>query len=783
MNRKTAAVILTILSILLLSPLTLARSPKVQTQLPSNSVAVSDDSLATFFNPAGLGVRRDFNLYYLKTYHSDPGSDDAFFVSGGGTGFGMAFANAEQDIDFTRYTLSTGQRLGTSFYWGTGYSWINSDDKSYDKFASWSFGLMLRREYLSVGATVRDLNRPRLHGEGLGRTYDFGLAIRPSTSRITFSLDARKVEKVSGLDFNYGIEVRPINGVTVRGSLNSDHSFDLRFGVNYGQFGSGTYNRFNTERDHQDGVGYISISSKLHTKPRHRRHLFLDVQMHEIETTLKIAQRDPDVAGVLIHVGGSDYRIGHLQELSDIITKFRAAGKKVICYIHNCSTGNYMLASVCDQIALHPSGEIRLIGLRSEVSFYKGALDKLGIRADLEHIGVYKSASDVFTRTDMSDAHREVQNSILDDLYDQLTESIATGRGWTQDEVKQLIDEGPFTAKQALDKKLVHRLAYRDQLQAISTELTGRQHALVKANAYLATEMYAYDWETPLPKIAIIEADGMMVTGESFTDPFTGTKTMGSTTIARAIESVREDNSVKAVVLRIDSGGGFVVASDVIWRELIRLKAVKPLIVSMGDAAASGGYYIAAPADVIVASPGTITGSIGVIGGKYSFKPLYDKIGIHKEIIKRGARADFYTDYGDYPPEERTIIKEQITEIYNDFLEKVAEGRRMTTVEVDRIGRGRVWTGRQAKENGLVDRLGGLDLALSIARSKVGLENREVALIWLPKQGWLSQWLEGFRVMKTVITGTGFRPSASLAEQIRNHRTFLVMPYDVRVND
>ena len=633
----------------------------------------------------------------------------------------MTFANAEQDIDFTRYTLSTGHRLGTSLYWGTGYSWINSDNKSYDKFASWSFGLMFRREYLSVGATVRDLNRPRLHGEGLGRTYDFGLAIRPSTSRITFSIDARKVEKVSGLDFNYGIEVRPINGVTVRSSLNNDHSFDLRFGINYGQFGSGTYNRFNTEGDHQDGVGYLYISSKLHTKPRHRRHIFLDVQMHEIENTLKIAQRDPDISGVLIHVGGSDYRIGRLQELSDLITKFRAAGKKVICYMHNCSTGNYLLASVCDQIVLHPSGEIRLIGLRSEVAFYKGALDKLGIRADLEHIGVYKSASDVFTRTGMSDAHREVQNSILDDLYDQLTQSIATGRGWTQDEVKQLIDQGPFTAKQALDKKLVHRLAYRDQLQAIATELTGRQHALVKANAYLSTGMYAYDWETPLPKIAIIEADGMMVTGESFTDPFTGTKTMGSTTIARAIESVREDNSVKAVVLRIDSGGGFVVASDVIWRELIRLKAVKPLIVSMGDAAASGGYYIAAPADVIVASPGTITGSIGVIGGKYSFKPLYDKIGIHKEIIKRGARADFYTDYGDYPPEERTIIKDQITEIYTDFLEKVAEGRRMTTAEVDRIGRGRVWTGRQAKENGLVDQLGGLDLALSIARSKVGL--------------------------------------------------------------
>ena len=776
--------IIGILTILILSQRSLAETPKVQTQLPSNSVAVSDDALATFFNPAGLGVGRGFNLYYLRTYDNDPGGDDALFVSTLKTGFSMEFANAEDDIDFARYTLSSGSRLGRSLYWGTGYSWMNSDDdEDYDKFSSWSLGLMFRRRYFSFGAIARDLNRPRLRGQKLGRTYDFGLAFRPGTSRLTFSVDARKVEEIKGLDFNYALELRPVNSVTLRANLNEDKSFDIRFGINIGQASLGTYNRFDDNRNHQTGVGYLHLTSELRTKRPTRRNIFIEVKTHELENTLKIARRDPDVAGVLIRIGDNHYGVGRLQELRNIIIDFKSTGKKVIAYMHNCSTGNYMLASACDHIVLHPSGEIRLIGLRSEVSFYKGTLDKLGIRADLEHIGEYKSASDLFTRTNMSEAHREVQNSILDDLYDQVTQSIAVNRGWTQDKVKQLIDRGPFTAKQAHENKLVDRLAYRDELKKIAKEVTGKNHRLVKANAYLRDKMYEYDWKVPLPRIAIIEANGMMVTGESFTDPFTGTQTMGATTIARAIRAVREDTSIKAVVLRIDSGGGFVIASDIIWRELILLKKVKPIVVSMADVAGSGGYYIAAPADVIVANPGTITGSIGVLGGKYSFKGLYDKIGIHKEIIKRGKHADFYTDYGDYPPEERVIVQEQIREIYDDFIGKVAQGRGMTKEEVDRLGRGRIWTGRQAKENGLVDQLGGLDLALSIARKKVGLENRKVQLVWLPKAGWLSQWLSVFRAVKTAATGQGWNRAIPLADLMSQHRTFLMMPYQVRVND
>ncbi len=775
--------ICTILLILITFQFVAADSPKVSVPLPSDSVAASDNALATYFNPAGLGAgQRSFNLHYLRASESDFGDDDAFFISASKAGFGMEFASGEDGVDFNRYTLSSGSSIGPSIYWGTGYSWINSDDKGYDNFRSWSLGLMFRRRYLSAGIVARDLNRPRFYREKLGRTYDFGMAIRPSTSRITLSIDARKVEKVEGLDFNFAVEMRPFRWVTLRASLNDDSSFDFRFGFNFRQFGLGMYNRFDENQEYQRSVGYLSVSRAFHTTRHIRRNAFLDVQMGEIEKTLRVAKRDREVTGALVRIGGSRYGIGRSQEIRKTILDFRESGKKVVGYMTNCSTGNYLLASACDQIVLHPSGEVRLIGLRSETSFYKGVLDKVGIRADLEHIGEYKSASDIFTREEMSDAHREVQNAILDDLYDQLTQSIAEERRWTQNDVKHLINQGPYTAKQALAHGVVDQLAYRDELKGIAKKVTGKDCSLVKARQYLGIIEYDHDWEVPLPKIAIIRAEGMMMTGESFTDPLTGTRTIGSATITRALRDVRKDSSVKAVVLRVDSGGGLVVAADTIWRELIRLKKIKPLIVSMGDVAGSGGYYIAAPADVIVAEPGTITGSIGVIAGKYSLKGLYDKLGLHKEIIKRGKYADFYTDYGDYPEEEREIIHAQIQEIYQDFISKVAEGRGMEKDAVDQIGRGRIWTGKQAKEIGLVDELGGLNLALSIAREKAGLTRKQVQLIRLPRQGVWEQWLEVLHTARLSRNPTNWK-SPALVEAIREQRTFLVMPYSVRVND
>lgn len=773
-----------------------AAPPKARTHLPSSSIAVSDDALATFFNPSGLGTGRALNLYYLRTYQSNWAGDDAFFLAMPNVGFGAEFATADGDTDFTRYTLSNGQYLGSSLYWGTSYSWINSDENAYDKFRSLSLGLMYRRRYLSIGAMARDLNRPKLFGEKLGRTYDVGIALRPGTWRATLCVDMQKTQGVEGVGLRYGLALQPIRELMLRGTITSNQRFDIRFGINIGNWGFGTDHSFDKNLNTQTGVGYFQFSNAPKTKPIPRRRMFLDVPMGHLEQLLRIAKSDEDVAGVLIRIGGSDYGIGRLQEMSEALLDFRESGRFAISYLSNCSTGDYIVATACDAVLMHPAAELRLIGLRAERAFYKGALDILGVRADLEHIGKYKSASEAFTRRNMSEAHREIQNVIMDDLYEQVVTAIATGRGWTQESVKNLIDRGPFTARAALSSELVDRLVYEDELLDIVTELTDASTDLVPMSEYARSGLYVQDWQVHQPKIAIIEAKGLMLTGNSFIDPFMGTQVMGADTIARAVREVREDASIKAIVLRIDSGGGLVIAADIIWHELMRLTQVKPLVVSMGDVAASGGYYIAAPADVIVAEPGTITGSIGVIGGKYSFKGLYENLGIQKEIIKRGKHADFYTDYGDYPPSEQAIVQKQIAEIYDDFITKVASGRAgLTKEEVDRLGQGRIWTGRQAQENGLVDKLGGLSLALTIAQEQAGLAKKAVEVVRLPRQTWLSQLLSNFQPILSSITGlssavpqlvtqlSGLSAPSRLLNIIRKHRLFLLMPYHVEVGN
>jgi len=786
-----------------------ASLPKVRSHLPASSIAMSDDALSTFFNPSGLGTGRGLNLYYLRTYQSDWAGDDAFFFAVPGAGFGMEFVTTDADADFARCTLSGGRYLGNGLYWGTSYSWMNSDDTGYDEFRSLSLGLMYRRRYFSIGAMARDLNRPTLLSEKLGRTYDLGFALRPGTWRTTLSIDMQKIQGVEDLKFRYALEVRPIRELMFRGSLNSDLSFDVRFGIHIGNWGLGTDNTFDKNRDAQVGVGYFQYSNTPITKPLRRHRMFLDLSMRSVKEILPIAKWDDDIAGVLIRISGDDYGIAQLQEMSDAILDFRESGRIVLCYLTECSTGDYIVAATCDGILIHPSAEVRLIGLRTERSFYKGALDMIGIRADLEHIGKYKSAPESFTRKEMSDVQREIQNIILDDLYEQVVDTIAEGRGWDHEGLKNRIDAGPYTARQALAAELVDRLAYQDELLDIVTELMDARTDLISLSEYANSRLYPQDWQSPQPKLAVIEAKGLMLTGDSFIDPILGAQVMGADTIARVIREAKDDSGIKAVVLRIDSGGGLVSAADTIWRELVRLTEVKPLVVSMGDVAASGGYYIAAPADTIVAEPGTITGSIGVISGKYSFKGLYEKLGIHKEILKRGKHADFYTDYGDYPPEEQAIVQKQIQEIYVDFITKVAEGRTNLTVEeVDKLGQGRIWSGRQAKAHGLVDHLGGLNLAIAIARQRAGLEKQSFEIVQFPKKTWLSQIFGNLRIpfmiqarlgrendnVKNVAAEiesplgfitqyVGLNTTTKLLNIIRKQRFFLLMPYHISVGN
>ena len=756
---------------------------KKMTQLPSNSVATSDGALATFFNPAGVAPLSGIDLCYLRTYDGDSRGDDALFLATAKSGLGLEFIETGNGVSFKRYTVTNGTRLLGSLYLGTSYSWINanltdydrSNYQNYDNFSSWSLGLMFRRSNLSIGTVARDLNRPALVG---GRTYDFGIAIRPNTSRITFSLDLRKVEDAGGIGIRYGLDIRPIDFLTFRTGYWNDKSFDIRFGVNLGYMGLGAFRAFSPNKKLKTGVGEFRISQPSRTRPR--RKIFLDIEMSEIDYSLQTAKDDQSVVGVLVRIGGSDVGVAQMQERRNLLKQFGDAGKEVICYGKICSTGAYMLASVSSQIFLHPLGTVDLIGVRSELTFLKTLMDQLGVHSDFERIGEYKSATERFTRSEMSEVYREQTNSLIDDIYDQIIRMIAEGRNWTPEQVEDLINQGPFTAKQALENNLVDQLIYEDEIEEL---IDSKKSDLIKGDRYFSQAYHDYNWKVSASKIAIIYAVGDMITGKSFANPFTGGVFMGSDTIAEAIRSVREDNSIKAVVLRIDSGGGFVLAADEIWRELQLLKQDgKPLIVSMGDIAASGGYYIATLADQIIAEPSTITGSIGVFTGRLNLKRLYEKIGINKEIIKRGKNADFYSDYSDYSETHQQVMRASVEEIYDSFVAKVANGRGMTKEEVDQVARGRVWTGRQAHEIGLVDQLGGLDLALSVARKEAGLVSQQVELVSLPQATWLYSLLNNIVAFDLGISDINSR-RRQISQQLSQDRVFLMTSYNLHILD
>ena len=435
------------------------------------------------------------------------------------------------------------------------------------------------------------------------------------------------------------------------------------------------------------------------------------------------AKEDQKIQGLLLKIQNNNMGWAKTQELRDALLDYRSSGKILLAFFEQASTRDYCLASVGDAVLMVPSGQLMLMGLHTEVIFFKEALDKLNVQADLEHIGEYKSASELYTRTSMSRAHREALKSILDQLYNQIANSIAQGRKKSVSRVKRLIDQGPFLGKEAKQAGLVDELLYEDQLEDYLEKRIKTKPIRIKYGRYWRLSRWDYHPLDPwkdLPRIALIYVTGLIKSGESWDLPLRE-KAVGAATINEAIRKARKDKRIKAIILRVDSPGGAGVASDLIWREVGLTRGVKPIVASMSDNAASGGYYIAVAADWITAEPATFTGSIGVISGKINLRGLYDRLGLRKEILTRGKNAALFSDYSGFTPSERKRIKYEIREFYREFVQKVAQGRGMKQQEVDSVSQGRVWTGEQARQIGLVDELGGIEQAISWAKKKANI--------------------------------------------------------------
>ena len=515
----------------------------------------------------------------------------------------------------------------------------------------------------------------------------------------------------------------------------------------------------------------------------------------EIDSALRRAATDDSIDQLLIRPSTLGVGYAKIQELRDSIQRFKSdSGKSVTCWMEATGNKEYYLATACDAIYMAPEGFFLVNGLHLSVTFFKGTLDKLGVEAEFARAGKYKSAIEPMISTEMSPPFREMMEQLATSLYSDFVEAISLSRGLSDEVVRALIDDPPLTAAGAVRAGLVDGLLYQDQLeqQLAGGPVTPRS-ALAYDTSWLhdgpplpigqrqkpeplavdsagesvvqepsdevgaappeeqvgendTTEVVPLDQITlaeyladgsnragSRPRIAILFCEGTIVSGPSRPSGGMGGTQMGSDTIAAAIKEIREDDKIEALVLRVDSPGGSGLASDIIWHELELTRAIKPVVVSMSDYAASGGYYIAMNADAIVAQPGTLTGSIGVYAGKYNLGGLYDKIGLTSESIDRGEFSDLFAANQPLGDDGRAKLSQFIDEFYGSFITKAASGRGVPPAAIHAVAQGRVWTGRQAHELGLVDELGSLRTAIAIAKEKAAVEG-EVSLVLRPRR-------------------------------------------------
>ncbi len=493
-------------------------------------------------------------------------------------------------------------------------------------------------------------------------------------------------------------------------------------------------------------------------------------------TQLKKAKIDARVSAVLLDIDYPAIGWGKADELRAAISDFRTSGKPVYAYMEGGSNKEYYIAIAAEKVFVPPTGDLFINGFAAQAQFYKGSLDKLGVEWEDVHVGKYKSFSESFTRTEHSPESREVVNAILDDYVGRMIGAVSEARQKSAEEVRTIIDNAPYTAVSAQQLNLIDGAKYRDE---VNQELKNRL-GYKETEELRQTTASAYKEITPESlglnngeRIAVIFASGTITSGSSSDGKFGGAQTIGSDTISKAVREAADDDSIKAIVLRVDSGGGSALASDLMWHTLEYAKTKKPVVTSMADVAASGGYYIAANSNKIVAEPSTITGSIGVVLGRPVIGGLYEWLGISNEYISRGKNAAIFREDKKWTPEEREVFQRSANFFYWDnFVPKVAAGRGRSVEQIHEVAQGRVWTGAQAKEKGLIDEFGGLNRAVEIARDLANLPaDKDVKRIVFPSPR---------PFLQSIFGGSDEETTISTSEKAQQNQIIKALPKDLQ---
>ncbi len=809
--------------------------PPTFLSLPQISVAATDGPLSTLSNPAGLGIKGHDSFYLIAPYQTEGDFGD-WGIATGGDGFGFTAEVLANEDARRRYTWGIGGGE-KGVYFGVAYSWTTRIDRQ----NSWDAGIMIRKlQFLSVGAVARGFNTPNIRGVESNTHYDVGIAFRPmgvlkpigakDTDLLTITADAtfrqfdsfevnkvvvQSAEKYSdNIAYKFGASFQVVPGVTaqidympeVKGLLDSDErvfgglSFSLdrgQIGAFHGdQYGSGTVFLRSSERRNNTWLKpphkkVIKITISGPVVEQNRRDGFFRSRhrtVYDFHRQIEQYTADPEVSGLFIDLKGFSGGIAKIQEMRNALSKFKESGKSITVYMEQGSNGIYFLASAADNIYMSSTGSLDVSGFAAHMLFLRGTFDKFGIDPQFEHIGDYKSFSDMLTRKDMSDAQAEAVNAILDDFYAAFCESVATSRGKSVEEFQQTVESGPFTVDEALEAGLIDSIVYRDEIKDILKETHGKKMQLVSERKYAKFNPLPTVWEDARRKsIALVYGTGAITSGESGSGSLFGGESMGSETIVKALKSARENKDVSAIVFRVDSPGGSAFASEMILREVHRCTEgddKKPIIVSMSDVAGSGGYYIACQADKIVALPTTITGSIGVVSGKFTIDELQGKLGINTATLRRGEHSDMYAGYRSFTDTEWEKLRDHINQTYQTFLQRVSDGRDMDTSAVNKVAQGRIWSGTRAKDLRLIDEVGGIDLALEMAAKEAGVKDgEEYNVIFYPHQKKFDMEMG----LKTMVRNSipvqllDIMDTISDQQEWKNGEVLYLMPYDLDI--
>ena len=728
------------------------------------NIVSESDGLDAFYNPAGFGMNHEWETFSYGTFDKSNIENGTIYFGDkdliSGLGYYLGYTKSDKINKPSEYNIGFGTNLLKNFYLGI----------SYDHNEVYKLGTLWRPyNFLSTGLTYNTDN-----------DINFGLSIRPlNTHKFSFgfeygtNLDSEEIKQmayvklmdIKGVDLmgQYFPETEQFNinlGLNLNSiRINSTHSSEFSNQINLG-FTYGKQKRESIINKEEKKYVKLTLDNLFIEEPPNIPKFNFEFNVPNpfsqnkkngtqlrrwLEKVDKLTN-DSTVEGMIINLKEVNASFNKRIEIRDALQRFKNSGKKVIVYTEkSISNMNYHLISIADSIYINPLTGVDLKGMKLEVTFYRGLLDSLDIKPEVFRVNKngksYKSAADPILNTTMSDEFKENYNRLLDDLYLQFVNDIATAKNWSIQKTKDIINDGPYWNTQtAIDKGLVDGSKYPDEFRAYIKKLT-KGKKIVNFSDIKDEKKYIYDWkQKEKSKIAIIYAVGGIASGKSNPGP-QGSSIMGDKTIIKALQNISKDKSIDAIILRIDSGGGSALASDQMWKEISNITNDEdndiPFIASMSGVAASGGYYIACEADTIIAHPSTITGSIGVISMAFNLSDFYKKIGINKEVIKRGDFSDLYTQSRQWTDKERQKFINSTEDFYREFKSRVIDGRKQFNDidELDNIAMGQIWTGNQALENGLVDILGGTNETIKLAKNMAGISEKvEIEIIEFPKQ-------------------------------------------------